>query len=55
MTSDSVAATSFMPKCRFAIVGDVHDQWQPAQDYAALVRLNIDFFLFVGDFGNESL
>lgn len=55
MTSASVAATSFTPKCRFAIVGDVHDQWQPDQDYAALVRLNVDFVLFVGDFGNESL
>ena len=49
------AAIPYIPKCRFAIVGDVHDQWQPDQDYAALTRLNIDFVLFVGDFGNEAI
>ncbi|MFN5857025.1 MAG: TIGR04168 family protein [Pseudanabaenaceae cyanobacterium] len=49
------AASPIFPKCRFAIVGDVHDQWQPEQDYAALTRLDVDFVLFVGDFGNEAL
>lgn len=38
-----------------AVVGDVHDQWEPAADEAALKRLGVDLVLFVGDFGNESL
>ena len=37
-----------------AIVGDVHDQWEAA-DEIALRRLNVDLVLFVGDFGNESV
>ncbi len=37
-----------------AVVGDVHDQWEEA-DNNALEKLNIDLILFVGDFGNESV
>lgn len=37
-----------------AVVGDVHDQWETA-DNDALEQLNIDLILFVGDFGNESV
>ncbi|NJK28220.1 MAG: TIGR04168 family protein [Coleofasciculaceae cyanobacterium SM2_3_26] len=37
-----------------AIVGDVHDQWEPA-DAEALVALGVDLVLFVGDFGNEAV
>ncbi|ACB49439.1 metallophosphoesterase [Crocosphaera subtropica ATCC 51142] len=37
-----------------AVVGDVHDQWEQA-DNDALEQLNIDLILFVGDFGNESV
>lgn len=37
-----------------AIVGDVHQQWGPA-DEAALQALAVDLVLFVGDFGNEDL
>ncbi|EAZ89690.1 TIGR04168 family protein [Crocosphaera chwakensis] len=37
-----------------AVVGDVHDQWEEA-DNNALEQLNIDLILFVGDFGNESV
>lgn len=37
-----------------AIVGDVHDQWSWA-DTQALVALDVDLVLFVGDFGNEAI
>ena len=37
-----------------AIVGDVHDQWEAA-DELALKHLGVDLVLFVGDFGNESV
>jgi uncharacterized protein (TIGR04168 family) len=39
---------------RIAVVGDVHNQWEPA-DAIALEQLGIDLVLFVGDFGNESI
>jgi uncharacterized protein (TIGR04168 family) len=39
---------------RIAIVGDVHDQWEDA-DEIALRHLEIDLVLFVGDFGNETV
>jgi uncharacterized protein (TIGR04168 family) len=38
---------------KIAIVGDVHDQWEVA-DEQALCYLGVDLVLFVGDFGNES-
>ncbi len=37
-----------------AIIGDVHDQWSPA-DAQALAALDVDLALFVGDFGNEAI
>ena len=37
-----------------AVVGDVHDQWEP-DDALALQHLGVDLALFVGDFGNESV
>jgi uncharacterized protein (TIGR04168 family) len=37
-----------------ALVGDVHDKWE-FQDQEALIHLNVDLVLFVGDFGNESV
>lgn len=37
-----------------AVVGDVHEQWELA-DNEALVALGVDLVLFVGDFGNESV
>ena len=37
-----------------AVVGDVHDQWLPA-DGEILAELGVDAVLFVGDFGNESV
>lgn len=37
-----------------AVIGDVHDQWEPA-DGEALQQLGVDLALFVGDFGNESV
>jgi len=39
---------------RIAIVGDVHDQWEAA-DEIALQHLNVDLVLLVGDFGNEAV
>jgi uncharacterized protein (TIGR04168 family) len=39
---------------RIAIVGDVHDQWEEA-DEIALQHLDVDLVLFVGDFGNEAV
>ncbi|WIA29197.1 hypothetical protein OEZ86_011708 [Tetradesmus obliquus] len=41
-------------RTRLAVVGDVHDQWS-AKDAAALKALDVDFTLFVGDFGNEKV
>jgi len=38
----------------FAVVGDVHDQWEP-EDHEALHQLGVDLVLFVGDLGNESI
>lgn len=40
---------------RFAVVGDVHGQWCPNRDAAALHALNADMTLFVGDIGNEKV
>jgi uncharacterized protein (TIGR04168 family) len=37
-----------------AIVGDVHDQWDDA-DELALQKLGVDLVLLVGDFGNEAV
>ena len=37
-----------------AVVGDVHEQWEEA-DNSALEGLGVDLVLFVGDFGNESV
>ena len=37
-----------------AVVGDIHDQWS-LSDEQALIALDVDLVLFVGDFGNESL
>lgn len=42
------------PSFTIAVIGDVHDQWEP-DDEAALHHLNVDLALFVGDFGNESV
>jgi uncharacterized protein (TIGR04168 family) len=42
------------PPIKIAIVGDVHDQWEPA-DEVALQHLGVDLVLFVGDFGNETV
>ena len=39
---------------KIAVVGDVHDQWEP-EDAQALKELNVDLVLFVGDFGNEAV
>lgn len=39
---------------KIAVVGDVHDRWEP-EDGEALKRLGVDLVLFVGDFGNESV
>lgn len=41
-------------RLKIAIVGDIHEQWEPA-DHSALLALGVDLVLFVGDFGNESL
>jgi uncharacterized protein (TIGR04168 family) len=51
-----IKPTSTIPKSSItiAVVGDVHDQWEP-EDAAALTHLGIDLTLFVGDFGNESV
>lgn len=37
-----------------AIVGDVHEAWEP-EDGLALQHLGVDLVLLVGDFGNESV
>ena len=39
---------------KIAVVGDIHDQWEP-EDGEALKHLGVDLVLFVGDFGNESV
>ena len=39
---------------KIAVVGDVHDQWEP-EDAQALKELKVDLVLFVGDFGNEAV
>ncbi len=41
-------------KIFIAVVGDIHDQWEEA-DNLALQALGVDLVLFVGDFGNESV
>lgn len=41
-------------RVKIAVVGDVHDQWEPA-DGEALHQLGVDLVLFVGDMGNESV
>lgn len=39
---------------KIAVVGDVHDLWEP-EDEVALKHLGVDLVLFVGDFGNEAV
>lgn len=39
---------------KIAVVGDVHNQWEP-EDHKALKALGVDLVLFVGDFGNEAV
>ncbi len=39
---------------RIAAIGDIHHQWDPA-DNEALENLGVDLALFVGDFGNEAV
>ncbi|MDX1976961.1 MAG: TIGR04168 family protein, partial [Pseudanabaenaceae cyanobacterium bins.68] len=41
------------PNLRIAIIGDVHDLWNPELDPGMLQALGVDLVLFVGDFGNE--
>jgi uncharacterized protein (TIGR04168 family) len=43
-----------MRSLKIAVVGDVHDQWEAA-DEIALQHLGVDLLLFVGDFGNEAV
>jgi uncharacterized protein (TIGR04168 family) len=40
--------------CKIAVVGDVHDLWDEA-DELALHHLGVDLVLLVGDFGNEAV
>lgn len=40
---------------KIAIVGDVHDRWEPAAEAVALEALGVQLVLFVGDFGNEAV
>ncbi|MBD2149910.1 TIGR04168 family protein [Pseudanabaena sp. FACHB-1277] len=40
---------------KIAVVGDVHELWQPIEDRLALQALGVDLVLFVGDFGNEAV
>lgn len=40
---------------KIAVVGDVHDLWEPLAEKQALDRLGVDLVLFVGDFGNEAI
>ncbi|KAG6557568.1 hypothetical protein Mapa_000844 [Marchantia paleacea] len=40
---------------RIAIVGDVHDAWDPVIDARALDLLQPDLVLFTGDFGNKNV
>lgn len=40
--------------CTIAVVGDVHDLWDEA-DQRALQHLGVDLVLLVGDFGNEAV
>uniref|UniRef100_B8HS04 Metallophosphoesterase n=1 Tax=Cyanothece sp. (strain PCC 7425 / ATCC 29141) TaxID=395961 RepID=B8HS04_CYAP4 len=46
--------TTVAPRLTLAVIGDVHDQWQPI-DRLALHHLGVDLALFVGDFGNEAV
>ncbi|MBD2187514.1 TIGR04168 family protein [Pseudanabaena mucicola] len=40
---------------KIAVVGDVHELWQPIEDRLALQALGVDLVLFVGDIGNEAV
>jgi uncharacterized protein (TIGR04168 family) len=48
------ASESLHRTVRIAVVGDIHNQWDH-EDEAALVSLEVDLALFVGDFGNEAV
>jgi uncharacterized protein (TIGR04168 family) len=41
-------------RLKIAVVGDVHNCWEP-EDEQALKQLGIDLLLLVGDFGNEAV
>jgi len=42
-------------RARIALVGDIHDCWDPLAERAALRSLQADLVLFVGDLGNEAV
>ena len=46
--------TEIKKEITIAVVGDVHDLWEP-EDQIALQHLGADLVLFVGDFGNEAV
>lgn len=54
LTSSDFTFGQLATRCKIAIVGDVHDQWDDG-DAAALKHLGVDLVLLVGDFGNESV
>jgi uncharacterized protein (TIGR04168 family) len=54
-TGSNARSTDSLPQTvRIAVVGDIHNQWDQ-EDEAALLSLEVDLALFVGDFGNEAL
>jgi len=54
MTRNNPKQIALAASAKIAVVGDVHDLWDEA-DEVALQRLNVDLVLLVGDFGNESV
>ncbi|KAL2635725.1 hypothetical protein R1flu_007204 [Riccia fluitans] len=48
-------ASTLCRAARLAIVGDVHDNWDPAIDARALSVLQPDLVLFTGDFGDKNV
>ncbi|MBD2178757.1 TIGR04168 family protein [Pseudanabaena sp. FACHB-1998] len=53
--SQSSSASPVKSSIKIAVIGDVHDLWQPIEDRQALHSLGADLVLFVGDFGNEAI
>ena len=55
MATAAAQPRSRKKKIRIVVLGDIHDQYHPVYDVAALKFLEADVVLFVGDYGDGNV